>query len=128
MLINSILISKYCGFVFYIFLTCFFCFLMLLGGWLLGGKSNGRYKNKPFESGIESVGNSHIRLSIKFYLVAMLFVIFDVESLFLYLWSISVRENGWYGFIEALMFITTLLISLIYIIRFGVFNLTPKYR
>ncbi|MBK4764904.1 MAG: NADH-quinone oxidoreductase subunit A [Pantoea sp. Brub] len=110
------------SFAIFFLISFFICIIMLIGGWILGGKSYSRYKNTPFESGIKSVGNTNIRLSIKFYLIAMLFVIFDVEALFLYLWSVSVRENGWIGFIEATMFIAVLLVSLIYIIKMGVLN------
>ena len=55
----------------------------------------------PFESGIDSVGSARLRLSAKFYLVAMFFVIFDVEALYLFAWSTSIRESGWVGFVEA---------------------------
>lgn len=71
----------------------------------LGGRAQGRSKNKPFESGVDSVGTARLRFSAKFYLIAMFFVIFDVEALFLFAWSVSVRESGWIGFIEAATFI-----------------------
>lgn len=67
---------------------------MLVGGWYLGGRARARSKNTPFESGIDSVGSARLRLSAKFYLVAMFFVIFDVEALYLYAWSTSIRESG----------------------------------
>lgn len=54
----------------------------------------GPRQNEPFESGMLPVGSARLRLSAKFYLVAMLFVIFDIEALFLYAWSVSVRESG----------------------------------
>ena len=75
------------------------CGLMLLGAFFLGGRARARAKHTPFESGIDSVGTARMRLSAKFYLVAMFFVIFDVEALYLYAWSVSVRESGWVGFI-----------------------------
>src|SRR5699024_7958242 len=71
------------------------CCLMLVGGWFLGGRARARSKNVPFESGIDSVGSARLRLSAKFYLVAMFFVIFDVEALYLFAWSTSIRESGW---------------------------------
>ncbi|RYZ97698.1 MAG: hypothetical protein EOO68_14890, partial [Moraxellaceae bacterium] len=73
--------------------------------WLLGGRATGRAKNDPFESGVVSQGGARMRLSAKFYLVAMFFVIFDVEALYLFAWSVSVRESGWVGFAEAVTFI-----------------------
>jgi len=93
----------------------FICFIILCLGYILGGKSNGNNKNIPFESGITSIGNTKIRFSIHFYLIAMFFVIFDIESIYLYSWSVSIHFSKWTGFIEAILFITTLLISLLYL-------------
>lgn len=77
------------------------------------------HQNIPYESGIDSVGSARLRLSAKFYLVAMFFVIFDVEALYLYARSVSVRENGWLGFAEATLFILILLAGLFYLVRIG---------
>ncbi|MGY3943557.1 NADH-quinone oxidoreductase subunit A [Aeromonas tecta] len=104
------------------------CLTMIGLAALLGGRAYGRAKNKPFESGIESVGNARLRFSAKFYLVAMFFVIFDVEALYLFAWSVSVRESGWVGFIEATIFITLLLVGLIYLWRIGALDWAPKKR
>src|SRR3546814_20823808 len=79
--------------------------LMLGLSWVLGGRDWGRAKDEPFESGVVGEGGARLRFSAKFYLVAMFFVIFDVEALFLYAWAVSVREAGWAGFIEAFIFI-----------------------
>jgi NADH-quinone oxidoreductase subunit A len=98
---------------------------MLLGAWFLGGRAKGRHKNTPFESGIDSVGTARLRLSAKFYLVAMFFVIFDVEALYLYAWSVSIRESGWVGFVEAAIFILVLLAGLVYLVRIGALDWTP---
>ena len=95
---------------------------------LLGGRAHGRAKNKPFESGVDSVGNARLRFSAKFYLVAMFFVIFDVEALYLFAWSVSVRESGWVGFIEAAIFIGLLLVGLLYLWRIGALDWAPKKR
>jgi NADH-quinone oxidoreductase subunit A len=67
----------------------FLCVFMLTVPQLLGGRTKGRAKNEPFESGVVGVGGARMRLSAKFYLVAMFFVIFDVEALFLYAWAVS---------------------------------------
>ena len=98
---------------------------MLVGGWYLGGRARARSKNTPFESGIDSVGSARLRLSAKFYLVAMFFVIFDVEALYLYAWSTSIRESGWVGFVEAAIFILVLLAGLVYLVRIGALDWTP---
>ncbi|MBQ0956299.1 NADH-quinone oxidoreductase subunit A [Serratia symbiotica] len=101
------------------------CSLMLLGAFFLGGRAQARAKHTPFESGIDAVGTAHMRLSAKFYLVAMFFVIFDVEALYLYAWSASIRESGWVGFIEAAIFILVLLAGLVYLARIGALDWTP---
>ena len=75
---------------------------------------------------MDSVGNARLRFSAKFYLVAMFFVIFDVEALYLFAWSVSVRESGWVGFIEATIFITLLLVGLLYLWRIGALDWAPK--
>ena len=95
---------------------------------VLGGRAWGRAKNTPFESGVESVGSARLRFSAKFYLVAMFFVIFDVEALYLFAWAISVREVGWVGFIEATIFIVLLLVGLIYLARIGALDWAPKKK
>lgn len=95
---------------------------------LLGSRNNGRAKNEAFESGVVGVGGGHLRFSAKFYLVAMFFVIFDLEAVFLYAWAVSVRESGWAGFIEACIFIGVLLIGLVYVWRLGGLDWAPKSR
>ena len=95
---------------------------------LLGSKAWGRSKNEPFESGIVPTGGARLRLSAKFYLVAMLFVNFDVEALYLFAWAVSVRESGWAGLIEATVFIAILLAGLVYLWRIGALDWAPASR
>jgi len=75
-----------------------------------------------------SVGSGRLRISAKFYLVAMFFVIFDLEAVFLYAWAVSLRESGWAGFIEAAIFIVVLLVGLVYVWRLGGLDWAPKPR
>lgn len=112
--------------IFFIILALFLCSLILIISYFLGGKSYGRNKNTAFESGIISTGNAHIKFSTKFYLIAIFFVIFDVESIYLYIWSICIRESGWIGFIEATIFVFMLLIGLAYIINLNILNWSKK--
>lgn len=100
--------------------------LMLSLSSILGGKSKARYKHTPFESGIDPVDNLYLNVCIKFYLVAIYFVLFDVESLYLYLWSINVIKLGWNGFIEVIFFVLFLLSGLIYLIRLNSLNWSSK--
>lgn len=103
------------------------CVMLFVPVWL-GGRNWGRAKNEPFESGVVSVGGARLRLSAKFYLVAMFFVIFDVEALFLYAWAVCVREAGWVGFIEVSIFVAVLLVGLVYVWRLGALDWAPEGR
>ena len=71
-------IAHHWAFAIFLIVAIGLCCLMLVGGWFLGGRARARSKNVPFESGIDSVGSARLRLSAKFYLVAMFFVIFDL--------------------------------------------------
>ena len=104
------------------------CGLMLGLSWLLGGRSGARARNEPFESGVVSASPERLRLSAKFYLVAVFFVIFDVEALFLYAWAAALRDAGWPGFVEAALFVAVLGASLVYLVRIGALDWAPAYR
>src|SRR5664279_2923425 len=93
--------------------------VMLGGAYLLGQRHHAKAADEPFESGIVPTGDVHIRFSVHFYLLAIFFVIFDMESVFLFAWSVALKESGWSGFIEALIFITVLLAALIYLWSLG---------
>ena len=94
--------------------------VVMLGlSFFLGQRINRKYKNTPFESGIISVGSAQFRMSVDFYLTAILFIIFDLEVVFLFAWAVSIREAGWLGFIEISVFSFILVIALIYLWRIG---------
>lgn len=114
--------NEYLSFFWFVFFSLFFCFFMLFTSFFLGGRSSSRYKNTPFESGIVAVGDTYLRFSVKFYLIAMFFVIFDVEALYLYAWSASIVESGWPGFIEAVFFVFFIFLSLFYLVRIKALN------
>lgn len=98
---------------------------MLVVPHLLGGRSSGSQKQETFEAGVVSAGSARIRLSAKFYLVAIFFVIFDLEALFLYAYAVSVREVSWYGFVAAGIFIAILFVGLLYEMKLGAMNWAP---
>lgn len=98
---------------------------MLVVPRLLGGRSQGTQKEEIFEAGVVGAGNARIRLSAKFYLVAIFFVIFDLEALYLYAYAVSVRETGWLGYATAATFIVDLLIGLIYALSLGALSWAP---
>lgn len=93
--------------------------IMLGGAYFLGQRHRAKAADEPFESGVVPAGDVHIRFSIQFYLIAIFFVIFDMESVFLFAWAVALRESGWAGFIEALIFIGILLASLAYLWAVG---------
>lgn len=86
---------------------------------LLGPKRATKGKLEVFESGIESVGNARIPFSIKYFLTAILFVMFDVEVIFMYPWAVNFEALGTIGLVEMFLFIGTLLIGYVYIIKKG---------
>lgn len=86
---------------------------------LVGPKRKTSDKLIPFESGIESIGNARQPFSIKYFLVAILFVLFDVEVIFMYPWAVNFKEFGWSGVIEMFIFMGTLLAGFIYILKKG---------
>ncbi len=98
---------------------------MLVVPRLLGGRSSGSQKQENFEAGVVSAGTARIRLSAKFYLVAIFFVIFDLEALYLYAYAVIVREVGWAGFASAFVFIAILFVGLVYEMRLGAMNWAP---
>ncbi|MGM8898572.1 MULTISPECIES: NADH-quinone oxidoreductase subunit A [unclassified Psychrobacter] len=98
---------------------------MLVVPRLLGGRSQGLQKEEVFEAGVVGSGNARIRLSAQFYLVAIFFVIFDLEALYLYAYAVSVREASWLGFAAAAVFIGILIIGLVYELSLGAMNWAP---
>ncbi|WP_343128713.1 NADH-quinone oxidoreductase subunit A [Buchnera aphidicola (Kurisakia onigurumii)] len=110
------------SFILYFLIVIGVCSIILLISFFLGSKSISRDKNIPFESGIDGTGDTNLRFAIKFYLIAICFVIFDVEALYLYTWSICVKKVGITGLIEVFFFINTLLITLFYLVKNKIFN------
>lgn len=84
---------------------------------LLGPKRNSESKDKNFECGIESIGNARIPFSVKYFLVAILFVLFDVEVIFLYPWAINFKTLGLEGMLKMIIFMGLLLVGFFYIIK-----------
>ena len=98
---------------------------MLGLSYFLGQRHKDRATGEPFESGIVGTGTASLRFSSQFYLIAMLFVIFDVETMFIFSWAIAFEELGWYGYIGALIFIILLVVVLIYEWRNGALDFGP---
>jgi len=100
--------------------------LIILGlSYALGQHHNDRATSEPYEGGILSTGSARLRFSSQFYMIAMLFVIFDVETIFIVSWAIAFRELGWYGYFGVLSFIVLLVLVLIYEWRNGALDFGP---
>ncbi len=95
--------------------------LVALGA-LLGHKVKNRVKDMPYECGVEPIGSAKERFSVKFYLVAMLFILFDIEAIFLYPWAVVYRELKMFAFVEMLLFIVLVLAGFFYVWKKGVLN------
>ncbi|MCP3141108.1 NADH-quinone oxidoreductase subunit A [Pyxidicoccus xibeiensis] len=85
----------------------------------LGPRRPSAIKSTSFEAGSESTGPARQRFAVKFYVVALLFIVFDVEAVFLYPWAVNFQALGWFGYVEMLVFASTLVVGLIYIWKKG---------
>jgi NADH-quinone oxidoreductase subunit A len=105
--------------------------LILVGGmlgisYLLGERHKEKATGEPYESGIVSTGSARLRFDVKFYMIAMFFVIFDLETAFLFGWVIAARELSWAGYAEVVVFVGILLVALIYLWRVGALDWGPS--
>jgi NADH-quinone oxidoreductase subunit A len=98
---------------------------MLGISYFLGQRHKDHATSEPFESGILNTGSASLRFSAQFYLIAMLFVIFDVETMFIFSWAIAFEELGWYGYAGVMIFIILLVVVLIYEWRNGALDFGP---
>ena len=92
---------------------------LLTASYLLGKRVRNRVKDMPYESGIVPTGDARQRFSVKFYLVAMLFILFDIEAIFLYPWVVVYRELRMLAFVEMLVFAILILSGFFYIWKKG---------
>jgi NADH-quinone oxidoreductase subunit A len=99
--------------------------VMIGASWALGTRRSSAPDRNPFESGILPLRDTTIRFPSQFYLIAMLFVIFDLEMVFVFAWAVAVREAGWTGYAGMLAFLTLLLLALAYLWRSGALEWGP---
>ncbi len=109
----------YAGAGFLIILGMGVALAMLALSLFIGPKNPTKVKQAPFECGTESVGTTRQRFSVRFYLVALLFIIFDIEVVFLYPWAVLYRQLGMFGLVEMLVFMAILAVGLAYVWRKG---------
>jgi NADH-quinone oxidoreductase subunit A len=93
----------------------------LLSGFsaLLGPKKPTAAKSEIFECGVPQVTTSQDKMSVKYYMTAILFILFDIETIFLYLWAKAFRSLGWFGFAEIIVFMVILITGYIYVLKRG---------
>ena len=113
-------ILVYAGFVFLLLL------LILVLSYFLGQRHSDRATGQPYESGILEFGSARLKLSTQFYLIAILFVIFDIEVIFIVLWAVALNELGWPGYLGICFFIGLLIVVLIYEWSIGALNFGPN--
>jgi NADH-quinone oxidoreductase subunit A len=102
---------------------------VILGlSYILGERHREDATDVPYESGMPPTGSARLRFPANFYLVAMFFVIFDVESVFIFAWAISIRELGWAGYISVLIFVVLLVAALVYLWRKGALDWTGRTK
>jgi NADH-quinone oxidoreductase subunit A len=111
-------------FAFVVFLVA----VILTISYLLGQRHSEPATGEPYEGGIVSEGSARVRFSARYYLVAMFFVVFDLEAVFLFAWGVAARELGWAGYFEILLFVAVLVASLIYLWKVGALDWAREPR
>ena len=123
-------LSPYLPVLVLLLLTGALCLAISVAASVLGPKRITLVKESAFECGSPSTGSPHARHSVKFYLVALLFVVFDIESVFIYPWGAMLHDFaneglGWFAYIEMLSFMITLALGLVYVWRKGALEWSP---
>lgn len=119
--------ARYLPFLIHILMAGGIALAIILLSWLIGQRKPTRAKLSPYECGMTPVGDSRERFSVKFYLVAMLFILFDVEAVFIYPWAVILRElkalgQGLFGLMEMLVYIGIFLVGFFYVWKKGVLD------
>ncbi|NBV42548.1 NADH-quinone oxidoreductase subunit A [bacterium] len=119
-----------------VYLPILLLFIVVLGfvvgslfiSYLVGPKRHATVKDAVFECGIESVENARVRFSVKYALIAILFVLFDVEIVFFYPWAVNFKWLGWSGFLKMGGFVAVVVIGLLYMNRYRVFKIEGDHQ
>ena len=124
---NEHYFARYLPFLIHILMAGGIAVAMVLLSWLIGVRKPTRAKLSPYECGMTPVGDSRERFSVKFYLVAMLFILFDVEAVFIYPWAVILRtltkdHEGHFGLYEMLVYIGIYLVGFFYVWKKGVLD------
>lgn len=114
---NSLFATEYMGFVLMLGFALLLALLLPILTQVLGPSRPKTAKMVPYESGMDPVGTARDRFSVKFYLVAMLFIIFDIEVIFMYPWAVQYKQLGLFAFVEMLVFVAILFVGYIYLVK-----------
>jgi NADH-quinone oxidoreductase subunit A len=101
---------------------------MLAISYVLGERSRRPPTMGPYESGMVPTGSARLKFPVNFYLVAIFFVVFDLEAVFIFAWAVRARQLGWSGYIEMLVFVVLLLVALVYLWRIGALDWGTRRR
>ena len=96
--------------------------LLLAVSWFVGTRRPNRSKLSPYECGVPPVGGARDRFSVKFYMIAMIFIVFDIETVFFYPWAVSFGKLGLFGLAEMSLFVGVLFVAYVYLWRRGAFD------
>lgn len=113
------MLIDYLPILFYFAIAVVFACFAVAASYLLGQRKTTRLKQAPYECGMTTYGSSFRRVPIKYYIIAMLFLLFDIEVVFLYPWAVNFKELRVFGFVSMLIFLGILIIAYIYIWRKG---------
>jgi NADH-quinone oxidoreductase subunit A len=113
------LLTDYAFVAFFVFFGIFFVAAALIGAWFLRPSRPGKLKNDIYECGEVTRGTSWVQYNVRFYLIALAFVVFDVEAAFLFPWAVAAKKLGLYAFVEITIFVAILLVALAYAWRKG---------
>lgn len=92
---------------------------MIALSYVLGERHSNPARNKPYESGVDPTGSARLRYGLRYYLVALFFLLFDVEAAIVFSWAIAARQLGWPGYFSLVLFIATLVVGLVYAWKLG---------
>jgi NADH-quinone oxidoreductase subunit A len=101
---------------------------VLFVSYLLGPRHSESATGEPYEGGIVSEGSARVRFSARYYMIAMFFVVFDLEAVFLFAWAAAARELGWTGYCEVVLFVGVLVAALVYLWKIGALDWSHELR
>lgn len=99
---------------------------MMVISYFLGEKHSEKATNEPYEAGVKPTGSARLQFPMHFYLIAIFFVVFDLEAVFIFTWAISLKETGWVGYFSILIFIIELIVLLFYLWKIGALDFGPN--